>query len=62
MIIHSSKHKDNCNTRSAAGIPCMHSALHSSIIAHIRRFKRNQVHYSISKGLYSDKKTFVDRW
>ena len=62
MIIRSSKEEDNCISRSANGIPCMHSALHSSIIAHIRRFKRSTIDYSIRKGLYSDKKTIVDRW
>ena len=62
MIIRSSKEEDNCKTRSAVGIPCMHSALHSSIIAYIRKFKRSTIDYSIRKGLYSDKKTFIDRW
>ena len=62
MIIRSSKEEDNCKTRSANGIPCMHSALHSSIIAYIRKFKRSTIDYSIRKGLYSDKKTFIDRW
>ena len=62
MIERSSKHKDNCKSRSANGIPCMHSALHSSIIAHIRRFKRATIDYSIRKGLYSESKTIVDRW
>lgn len=57
----SSNSKD-CKPRSASGIPCMHSALHSSIIAYIRKFKRNTIDYSIRKGLYSDKKTIVDRW
>ena len=58
MIIRSSKHKDNCISRSANGIPCMHSALHSSIIAYNQKVKRAKVEYSICKGLYSEKKVF----
>jgi len=48
----------NCISRSANGIPCMHSALHSSIIAYSLKVKRARVHYSIQKGLYSEKKVF----
>jgi len=48
----------NCISRSANGIPCMHSALHSSIIAYGLRLKRAKVLYSIRKGLYSEKKVF----
>ena len=64
-ITHSSKelYSDNsgvyCISRSANGIPCMHSALHSSIIAYNQRLKRTKVEYSIRKGLYSEKKVFV---
>ena len=49
---------NNCISRSANGIPCMHSALHSSIIAYGQRLKRAKVLYSIRKGLYSEKKVF----
>ena len=47
-----------CISRSANGIPCMHSALHSSIIAYNQKVKRAKVEYSIRKGLYSEKKVF----
>ena len=47
-----------CISRSAVGIPCMHSALHSSIIAYSLRLKRARIEYSIRKGFPIVKKRF----
>lgn len=51
----------NCIARSTS-IPCMHSALHSSIIAYAKKLRTEAINYTVNKGLYRDKKTVVDRW
>ena len=61
MNTHSIRNIKNCIARSTS-IPCMHSALHSSIIAYAKKLKVEAINYTVNKGLYSDKKTVVDRW
>lgn len=59
MGVYSIRNIKNCIARSTLShIPCMHSALHSSIIAYSNAMKRSRLYYIVRKGLHSEKKVF----